>query len=278
MKRALQLVLLAFLVSSCNQQTPPVGGVIPDQVFARVVSLAPSITEIVAGFRGDSVLVGRTASDNRPDYVKSVTIVSNPRPDMEKLIRLQPDLILADENLLNPADLEALKKGNWKFVSFKIRTVADWEDMLWKIGSLLQHQMQVSEMVDEAEQARKTAQTDPPNPKPKVLVAMGGSKPWVAGVDSFQADVVRNAGGEPIGPPGDKFVQSNPEQILLWNPDVVFCSDSPAGYTGAAWSGTTAVKKKRVIQIQPDILLRPGSDVPKLISAMYRELRNAAGQ
>ena len=109
MKLALPF-LAAFLVSGCQTTTSPIGGTVPDKVYARVVSLSPSVTELIALLNSTDSLIGRTSGDNRPAYIKHVTIVANPSPDIEKIVQLQPDLVIAEENLINANELEKLKE------------------------------------------------------------------------------------------------------------------------------------------------------------------------
>jgi iron complex transport system substrate-binding protein len=270
---ALSIAIIGF--AGCGKEPRTYGGVLPDKVYGRIISLSPSLTELVGLLRATQFLVGRTASDNRPSIVRTVTIVANPRPDFEKIIKLQPDLILVDENLINPADLAKLEENKtYDIAKFRIDSIKDWNDAVWKLGALVQQYSAASEQVDKVAEAIRTAQASPLDPKPKVIVAMGGNKPWVAGTESFQADLVRSAGGEAIGPPGGKFVQVSPEQILAWNPDAAFVSDPPADYNGPAWSGTSAAKRGKIFQIDPDLLLRPGAQVQSIIAAISRELHN----
>lgn len=273
MKLALPF-LAAFLVSGCQTTTSPIGGTVPDKVYARVVSLSPSVTELIALLNSTDSLIGRTSGDNRPAYIKHVTIVANPSPDIEKIVQLQPDLVIAEENLINANELEKLKEiGSFDVEVIDIDSLKDWEDAVYKLGSLLQAHTRASEVVDRVQQAISNAKLPDSMYKPKVMVAMSPTSPWVAGTKSFQADVVRAAGGEPVGPDADRFVATNPESIVQWSPDILFVSDDPDKFTGAAWDSTRAGKDGEILEVYADILLRPGADVERLIEAMSKEIR-----
>ncbi|MGI8923254.1 MAG: ABC transporter substrate-binding protein [Fimbriimonadales bacterium] len=266
---------MVFAVAGCSKAPRQYGGELPEKVYGRIISLSPSTTELIAMLNSGHLLVGRTAVDTKPDTIKAITIVANPRPDIEKIIKLQPDLIVVEENLINPVDLAKLKEQKgFDVVTFDINSIDAWVETVWKLGALTQQYSQANDRVDALMAVVGSAKATPLDPKPRALVAMGGNQPWVAGVDSFQADLVRNAGGEPIGPPGDKFAQVNPEQVLAWNPDVVFVSDPPAQYSGPAWKGIKAAKAGRIFQVNPDLLLRAGADVQAVLSAMSREFQN----
>jgi ABC-type Fe3+-hydroxamate transport system substrate-binding protein len=149
----------------------------------------------------------------------------------------------------------------------------DWEKAVYRIGSLLQAHTRASEVVDRVQQAISNAKLPDSYYKPKVMVAMSPTSPWVAGLKSFQADVVRAAGGEPVGPDADRFVATNPENIVQWSPDILFVSDDPAKFKGATWDATRAGKDGEILEVYADILLRPGADVERLIEAMSKEIR-----
>jgi ABC-type Fe3+-hydroxamate transport system substrate-binding protein len=273
MKRALPF-LVVLALAGCGTTDPPIGGKVPEKVYARVISLSPSVTELIALLNATNTLVGRTAGDNRPGFIKHVTIVANPLPDLEKIVKLQPDLILVEENLINPNELAKLREvGAFDVEVLNIDSIEDWEAAVWKIGSLLQAHTRASEVIDRVHQAIANAKMPNGVTKPKVLVAMSPQPPWVAGTKSYQSDVVRAAGGEPVGPDAERFVAVNPENILQWAPEIIFASESPAAFRGAGWDSTRAAKDGEILQIHPDILLRTGADLEKLITAMATEIR-----
>ncbi|MEO7454577.1 MAG: helical backbone metal receptor [Fimbriimonadales bacterium] len=273
MKRTLPF-FAAILLAGCQTGTSPIGGTVPDKVYARVISLSPSVTELVALLNVTNVLVGRTSGDNRPGYIKHVTIVANPSPDLEKIVQLQPDLVLVEANLINPNTLEKLKEvGSFDVEVLDIDSLEDWEKAVYRLGSLLQAHTRASEVVDRVQQAISNANLPDSYYKPKVMVAMSSTSPWIAGLGSFQADVIRAAGGELVGPDADRFVATNPESIVQWSPDILFVSDDPATFKGATWESTRAGKDGEILQVYADILLRPGADVERLIEAMSKEIR-----
>ncbi|MDQ2987161.1 MAG: helical backbone metal receptor [Armatimonadota bacterium] len=273
MKRTLPLVLF-LIVAGCNAPPSQIGGKLPEKVYARVISLSPSLTELVALLNSTNLLIGRTAGDERPAYIKQITIVANPLPDIEKIVKLQPDLIIVEENLINAADMAKLKglKGI-DIEVFNIDSIKQWEESVWKLGNLLQSHTRASDVIDRVHQAQANATLPKSMYRPKVLVAMSAAPPWVAATGSYQADVVRAAGGEPVGPSGDRFFAVNPEDVVKWNPDIAFVSDSVGKFSGPAWGATRAGRDSEVLQVDPNILLRTGADLEKLIDAMSKEIR-----
>jgi ABC-type Fe3+-hydroxamate transport system substrate-binding protein len=212
--------------------------------------------------------------DTRPAYVRHVAIVANPLPDIEMIVKLQPDLVLVEENLINPAQLAKLQSQKGLDIEvLNIDSIQDWEAAVTKLGSLLQAHSRASEVVDRVHQAKANAIMPKSMYRPKVMVAMEGSPAYVAGTKSYQADVVRAAGGDPVGPDSDRFVPVNPESIVRQNPDMIFVSAEVGEFSGPAWSATRAGKDGEIIQVNADTLLRTGADLEQLIGAMSKEIR-----
>lgn len=277
------LLAAAFLFGcSCTSKKPaPHGGELPDIVHIRVISLSPNITELVSLVGAEQKLVGRTAWCDYPNtpQIREVPILANPAPDVEKIIVSQPDLILADASLINPSYVKKFEDAKIKTVVLEINTLTQWVNALQQIGNLLLAQRTASEAIDEVRAVMHLGTTDPVNPKPKVLVAMGANQPMVAGLGSFQADVMRSAGGEAVGPDAKKFVPVSPEQIVNWNPDMIFVpGDAAAYYKSAAFSATNAAKRGLIIGIEESYLLRAGARLEDLIRATHAEMMKAAGR
>ena len=95
----------------------------------------------------------------------------------------------------------------------------------------------------------------------------------IVGVNSFQADVVRAAAAEPVGPDADRFVPLSAETLVQMNPDVIFVTgNAEAILNDPRFKTVAAVQKGNVAVVKPDILLRRGWRVDKLILAMQNYL------
>ena len=77
----------------------------------RIVSLAPSLTELVFELGVGSSLVGRTTRCNFPDEAKNVPdIGAYMKPDFEKLVAARPDLVLAPKTGIRPELIDRLRR------------------------------------------------------------------------------------------------------------------------------------------------------------------------
>jgi len=99
MRRWLAMLLLAFSAQG--------------QAVERVVSLAPSLSEIVAELGAADLLVGVLDGGDRPVALADVPSVGRyGQLDMERLLSLKPDLILLWPGSVGPAQREQLQRLN----------------------------------------------------------------------------------------------------------------------------------------------------------------------
>lgn len=95
---------LAVLLLACSAQA---------LAAERVVSLAPSLSEIVAELGAGDVLVGVLDGGDRPAALAQVPSVGRyGQLDMERLLSLKPDLILLWPGSVGPAQREQLQRLN----------------------------------------------------------------------------------------------------------------------------------------------------------------------
>lgn len=267
------LAVLIVTLIGCQEKHYPIGGKYPEQVYVRVVSLSPSASELLGLLNAENSMIGRSAACNRPESLRDIPIMANPDPNFDLIVSNQADLVVADAATLAPRHVEKLKELGIKLKLIKIDSVDEWIEAVWDLADMFMAQSTASKEIDRVTEAMKKGEIDPIRPQPVALVAMGAGKPWVAGTESFQADILRKAGAKVVGPTGNRFVTVSPEQILEWNPDVVFVSDNPDDYyKSPAWAATKAGKTHHIVGVNPDLLLRAGARVADLLNSVHDEL------
>ncbi len=275
MHRASRLFILALAICGigCGESVTIVGGKPRPKFYHQIVSLSPGTTEIALQYGTARFLVGRTAADDYPKFqANKVPIVASVKPDYEKIASIKPDLILYDALLYNDQDVTKIKATGADLFVVSANTVDDFISQLYTFGSLAAGETNVSSYVDRILAARSSAQGDAANPKLKVAILMPGqgSEHMIAGTDSFVADLVRAAGGEPVGPKADRFVSLSPEFLVGQNPDIIITSgEGQAVLADARLASVKAIKARRVMGVKSDVLLRRGSRVDKVIDALH---------
>ncbi len=277
MRAAPSLLLpLALVLIGCGSKAQQVGGVPRFGVPPKVVSLSPSTTEIIASDLDLRLLVGRTESDDYPKNVLAVPVVASVKPDFEKIKASGATDLVYDADLYGPDDIKRIEAMGLRGFAFQAHDLAGFEKELYSLSGSFGSETNVSGYVDRIERERGTAEGDPPSPKPKVAVVLGGGD-YVAGTDSFVANIVRVAGGEPVGPKSGKFDAASPEAMVAAVPDVIVLATSKeAGARDLAalkanprFSASPAVKNGRVAALNQDVVVRRGARVDTLIHQLH---------
>ncbi|AGK60926.1 ABC-type Fe3+-hydroxamate transport system, periplasmic component [Archaeoglobus sulfaticallidus PM70-1] len=241
----------------------------------RIVSLAPSNTEILFAIGAEDRVVGVTDYCNYPPEVlekkKSGVLVSvggYSTVNVERVLALKPDLVVATYG--NGLDtIEALRNFGIDVIAFDPKTIEDVMKDIILIGKATgkydQAKEVVKEMYSKIERVRKEIAG-----KKKVRVAhiLWHDPVWVSGKNTFISEVIELAGGENVFDfDGWRIVSI--EDLLRANPDVIIVS-SGSGMGGneknivyewimsdSRLRNINAVENGRVYVVDADIISRP---------------------
>src|SRR5918999_3769444 len=197
----------------------------------RIVSLCPSLTELVFDLgRGDD-LVGRTKfcvhPAGRVERVESVGGTKNPK--VARIVELAPDLVLMNEEENRREDAEALAAAGVRcHVSFP-RDVDDTARMVREIGAVLERRAAAERIASDIER-RAARVRESARSAPAVRYAyMIWRNPWmVAGGDTFVTAMLALPGGVNVfAEHPERYPMVTPEDIAAADPDVVLLSSEP---------------------------------------------------
>lgn len=228
-------------------------------------------------------LVGRTASCNFPAHVSAAKVVLNgTKPNYEQIVALQPDAVLYDPALFSEVDLAKFKELGIETFGIGEVTVDGFIRRLYEFGAKFSSEVTIMDYVGDIERAISTATAAAPKPTPKVAIVLPDPRGahYIAGMNSFIADVVRKSGGDPVGPDSKRFELANIESLVRWNPDMIVCTPKFADLTSdPRLQGITAIAglkagKPTVAQINADLMLRQGARVDLLIKNISNFIAN----
>ncbi len=249
----------------------------------RIVSLAPSTTEIVCALGLEDALVGVTQfSDYPPSVVGKAQVGSFWQPDIEAVIGLQPDLVVA---LDVPQQTEAagrLGRLGFRTVCVRDGYVRELFEAIEAVGEATGRVTEAAAIVA-AIKARlaQTGQRVRVNPRPRVLWVVQREPLRVAGRDTFVNELIQLAGGvNAIGPTVQKYPPVGAEQVVGRQVDVII-EPSMAGYdlrgqqrTAEAFWGryaaVPAVRNGRIYVIDGDTVSRLGPRLCEGVSVVER--------
>jgi iron complex transport system substrate-binding protein len=245
----------------------------------RVVSLAPSNTEILYAVGAGAQVVGRDQFSDYPEAAKSLPSVggSMSNYDLEAITALHPDLVLAAQ--INTADqVKAIEN-----LGIKVYYLANPTDLnglytnLEIVGELTGHSSDAKALVASLQQ-RVSKVTDVlanVTEKPLVYYELDGTdpaKPWTPGPNTFLAQLVKLAGGRSVGEAlTSDYAQISLENLLVQNPDIILLGDAAYGTTAdqvakrAGWSALAAVKANKIYAFDDDLISRPG---PRMVDGL----------
>jgi iron complex transport system substrate-binding protein len=246
----------------------------------RIVSLAPSNTEILFALGAGKQVVGRDDFSDYPEAAKPLPAIGSlEKQNVEQIVALKPDLVLAAE-INSQEQVKALTDlGLTVYYLSNPKTIEDMYTNLEIVARLTGRETETAALITslkarvEAVDAKvKTAAT-----KPVVfyeLDATDPAKPWTAGPGSFVDLLIARAGGVNFtGAAGitDPYPQVGAEQLVTTNPDLIVLGDSMWGVTVESvgqrpgWEKLKAVTSQQVYPFDDNIVSRPG---PRLVDGL----------
>jgi iron complex transport system substrate-binding protein len=279
------IALTALVLLSCIPQSPP-GNIVDglgrkvtiNTVPQRIVSLAPSNTEILFALGLGDKVVGDTEYCNYPEAAKTKPKVGGfSTVDTEKVVSLRPDLVLATR-IHDKTIIPALENLGITVVALTPGSLNDVLDSIKLVGKITGQDKQASELVKDLsarikEIADKT-QNLSPDQRPRVFYVTWHDPLWTAGTGTLSNDVISQAGGQNIASDitGDKTIDL--ETVINRDPEVIIVSvgmgtgeDLPWQYikSESRLKNTQALLNSRVYKIDGDLIHRPG---PRIVEAL----------
>jgi iron complex transport system substrate-binding protein len=236
---------------------------------ARLISLAPSVTEVLFALGLGPKVVGVDADSNYPKQALALPKIASytSGPLYEKIVALKPALIVAAQGIYSSADIAKLRSLHLAVLVTNPTTIADviGRDLLLvgtaagvpararRLSATLEARIQAVE-------ARvKHAKTHP-----TVYYELDNTY-YTVGHGSFMDSLITMAGGINIaGKVMNPYPQLSAEKILVANPQFIILGDATYGTTVASvehrpgWSVISAVKLHHIYPFNDDLASRPG--------------------
>jgi iron complex transport system substrate-binding protein len=240
---------------------------------AKIVSLAPSNTEILFALGLGSKVAGRSENDNYPAEASSIPVVGGfSGPNTESIIKLAPEVVFAFKGSLTDEAQKLLESSGIKVVTFNPANIEGVYSDIKVAGEICNVQAKAKELTDSMQAKREGILSKIANVKSKkVIVDIGGF--YSAGQGSFIDSMLKELKADNIAATTTgEWPQLSVEQIVSSDPDVyisLYTSlDELKAVSGL--SSTTAFKNGNVIVIESetvdnDVMQRPG---PRVIDGL----------
>ncbi|MCX8057585.1 MAG: cobalamin-binding protein [Ignavibacteria bacterium] len=278
--KILSFLLISFLFFNCGEKRIEEKGlVVKDDIGneiklktypKRIISSAPNITEIIYAIDAQELLVGRTSFCNYPEDVKRIPVVGDMlNLNFERIVELQPDLIIMTV------------EGNTKETFDKLKTlgIQVYVTNPRDINGILKSIKALSIILNKKDTAevllkffsQKLEQIRMQNLKEQTVMFVVSLVPLiVAGHNTFINDLLNVLKLKNISPNSTTaYPILSREEVMKKNPDWIIL---PSGYTMEEilrsypeWKKLDAVRKQKIIFVNPDLFFRPG---PRFIDAI----------
>jgi len=247
-----------------------------EKVPQRIISLAPSNTEILFALGLENKVVGVTDVCNYPPEAKGKEKIGGyNNPSLEKIIDLKPDLILAAFG--NPEKLiEQLGNLDLTVVGLNPKKIEDIFGNIELVGKITDEEEKASKLVENLRKRMEKVLSKTKDltleQRPRVLYVVWYKPLWTAGSETFIDELIQKAGGANIAKDLSGWPKISLETVIEKNPEIIIVGES-ADQPGllktvkdeSVLAQTDAFKNNQICAIDTDIVSRIG---PRIINAL----------
>ncbi|MFO7985217.1 MAG: cobalamin-binding protein [Desulfatiglandaceae bacterium] len=241
----------------------------------RVVSLAPSITEIVFALHREDCLVGVTQfSDFPPEANDLPSVGSYINLDLERIVALKPDLCLGTKDGNPKAVIQRLQALDIPVYVVDPKNLNAVMDTLLDIGKILNASPRAEATVASMRSRIKsvTSRVATTTHRPRVFFQIGITPIVSVGTPTFIHQLIVLAGGENVAQGPTAYPRFSREQVLALAPDVLIITSMARGErfkrvktSWSKWSDLPAVRKHNVFVVESNLFDRAS---PRLVDAL----------
>lgn len=250
----------------------------------KIISLAPSTTEILFSLGLDDEIIGTSTFCNYPPQANNKEKVGTfSQPNIEKILSLQPDMIFAT-SLEQALVVEKLKQLRLNVYVMYPSNLKELFMAIEKIGELTSREKQARQLIMQMQykirQIEEKVKSIPQDKRPKVFIEIWHDPLITAGRGSFVDELISIAGGCNIAYDAPRaYSYFSAEQVIKRNPDYIIFGHRSKNKAidivkkRLGWKKIKAVKNNCVYNdINPDLFLRPGPRIIKGLEEIYHKL------
>jgi iron complex transport system substrate-binding protein len=278
------LALISFLaLAGCQAAVTP-GNITDDlgrsvqinKVPQRIISLSPSNTEIVYALGLQDRLIGVTTFCNYPPEVRNKPKVSEfSNVDVEKIVSLEPDLILASD-IHKTEVVPALEKLGIQAIVIRPGTVDEVMSDIGMVGNITGKIKEAGELTSSLGRRVKAVTDKTANlkgEKPRIFYVTWYDPLWTAGGNTMINDLIEKAGGSNIAVDLEGYSTISLETVLEKNPQIIIVpssmgdQDTSLNYinTEPRLKAVDAIKNKQVYVVDSDVFSRT---TPRIVDGL----------
>lgn len=242
-----------------------------EQPPEKVVSIAPSETEVLfAVGAGDRVIAVDDWSDYPAEEVADLPRVGGLQANVEKILELEPDLVVAGWTM-STATIEELRKLGVQVYTFDTNTLDEAIAHIREVGRIMNTSETAEAVAAKMEADRKLVAeaVGGLTEEEKKTVYIEFSPGWTVGQGEFMDELIAEAGGINIADQ-EGWYKISEEIIIEANPEVILYSAGVEGLEGiilgrSGWDRIDAIENGQMKSVDDNLVSRPG---PRITEAL----------
>ena len=246
----------------------------------RIISAAPSNTEIIFALGLEDKLVGKSEFCNFPEETKNIESIGKMSPlNLEKIVSLDPDLILSYGGF-QLKDIPRLRELGFKVLVVQSESLQEMIQGMQLIATACGVPQKGSDLISRLQERinhitsniKKLSHEKQPN----VFVGSNFETIYSPGAGTLFHELITLAGGQNIVGHLQGWAKINPELVAQKEPDIIII---PSGImnpeeiskikqdiiTHPGWSHVPAIKHNRIYAVNEDLFYRAG---PRLVDGL----------
>ena len=253
-----------------------------------LISLAPSITEIIYAIDAGDLVIGVTDFDNYPynfsAWIQSgnmTSVGSFNAPNLEVIASLDPDLILATGGVLGET-ITILRDLDYPVVVLDPTTLNGVIDNIELAGILTNKNAEATALIDDINTRiaaiEETVAAADSIPTVYYEVWYDPTSLWTAGSQAWQNELIELAGGVNLfGDQDLEYFLSSAEAVIERNPDTMIVPEEHGvNFWGSfdaikerpGWETISALQNDRIYDIDSDLIARAGPRIAEAIETL----------
>ena len=239
----------------------------------RVITLAPSLTEMVFTIGAENILVATVKSSNYPPAANQIARIGDyEKFNMETLLSFKPDLVLAWSSGNNNQQVEQIKKFNIPVYLIEPRQLGDIAKSLRNIGRLLGHSVQANQAADSFEnRLNRIRNTNKNKARLRVFYQIWHDPIYTVNGEHVISRIMKMCGLDNVFHSARILAPKITEESVIGkNPQIIIASGMANGMSieqpdwlsiWKKWPAITAVSSGNLFFIHPDIINRQSTRI-----------------
>jgi iron complex transport system substrate-binding protein len=258
----------------------------------RVVSLAPNLTEIVYALGKSDILAGDTDFCDYPEAaMKKPHVGGVIDPNLEEIVALKPDLILASKSINRRETVDALDRLGLPVYVTDPHSVDDMILSVEHLGGILGAEKSTTALVENLRARIADLDRRLAGAAPRTTLFIVWTDPLISiGRDTFIADALHRAGARSVVDTAAEWPRISFEEIIRLQPEFLVFAGAHAEATQQeidrlrarpGWRDLDAIRHNNIVVVS-DAINRPAprmvDAVEQMARAFHSELFSADGR